>query len=327
MMNGRYIMLFILSCCLFNTVEAQDSLTLRYEVVSDNIDSLISDSLYKEFIQAHPPLTASQLSKFKRAKVSGAYGNYVTSFIDSADFYKVNNSPLNLSVSFRKHRHVEWMFYYLMFLVLLLALVQVIFPSYLSRSLRGFFTPNAVQTAGRDFHQESTLPSFFLGLLFFFSGAFFIYSYSKNLPGFASYSWVQLISVSFFSLFIIYGVKFVFLKFLSWVFNQQDAFDRYIGIVFSMNETLGLLLLALSFLIAYVDGAIPPYVYAILTISIIVVFFFRVLGAFKVFSKQARMGFFEFSLSFLSIELLPTLVLWKFIHDQLLVKLALLFRG
>jgi len=326
-MNRSYIMLFILSCCLFNTVEAQDSLKLSYEVVSDNIDSLISDSLHKEFIQAHPPLTASQLSKFKRDKVSGVYGNYVTSFIDSADFYKVNNSPLNLSVSFRKHRNVEWMFYYLMFLVLLLALVQVIFPSHISRSLRGFFTPNSVLNAGRDFHQESALPSFFLGLLFFFSGAFFIYSYSKNLPGFASYSWVQLISVSFFSLFIIYGVKFVFLKFLSWVFNQQDSFDRYIGIVFSMNDTLGILLLALSFLITFVDGGIPPYVYVILTISITIVFFFRVLGAFKVFSKQARMGFFEFLLSFLSIELLPTLVLWKFIHDQLLVKLAFLFRG
>ncbi len=327
MMNRRYIMLFILICCLFNTAKAQDSLNLSYDVVSDNIDSLIADSLYKEFIQSHPPLTAYQLSKFKRTKVSGSYGNYVTSFIDSADFYKINISPIKLTISFRKHLNEEWMFYYLVFLVLMLAIVQVVFPNYITRSVRDFFRPNSILAASRDFHQEAALPSFFLGLLFFFSSAFFIYLYTKNLPGFASFSWVQSISVSSFSLFLIYGVKFIFLKFLSWVFNQKEAFSRYLTIVFSMNETLGILLLMLSFLIVYVDWAIPYYIYMILNISIIVLFFFRVQGAFKVFSKQARMGFFEFLLSFISIELLPTLVLWKFIHDQVLNKLTLFFRG
>ncbi len=327
MMNRRYIMLFMLMCCLFNTVKAQNSIKLSYEVVSDNVDSLIADSLYREFLQSHPPLTATQLNKFKKSKTAGTYGEYVTSFIDSSDFYKVSNLPLNSTVSLRKHQNVEWMFYYLVFLVFLIALIQVVFPNYIFRSLRGFFAPNTVLTAGRDFNQESALPSFFLGLLFFFSSAFFIYLCTKNLPGFVNFSWLQLISVSFASLFIIYGVKFIFLKFLSWIFNQQDAFNRYISIVFSMNETLGLLLLMLSFLIAYVDGGIPPYIFTILNISIIVMFFFRVFGAFKVFTKQARMGFFEFLLSFLSIELLPTLVLWKFIHDQWLDKINLLFRG
>ncbi len=327
MKSRRYIMLFMLMCCLFNTVKGQDTVKLNYEVVSDNVDSLIADSLYREFLQSHPPLTATQLNKFKKSKAAGTYGEYVTSFIDSSDFYKINNLPLNSTVSLRKHKNVEWIFYYLVFLVFLIALIQVVFPNYIFRSLRGFFTPNAVLSAGRDFNQESALPSFFLGLLFFFSSAFFIYLCTKNLPGFASFSWLQLISVSFASLFIIYGVKFIFLKFLSWIFNQQDAFNRYISIVFSMNETLGLLLLMLSFLIAYVDGGIPPYIFTILNISVIVMFFFRVFGAFNVFTKQARMGFFEFLLSFLSIEILPTLVLWKFIHDQLLDKINLLFRG
>ena len=248
-MNRRYIMLFILICCLFNTAKAQDSLNLSYDVVSDNIDSLIADSLYKEFIQSHPPLTAYQLSKFKRTKVSGSYGNYVTSFIDSADFYKVSNSPLNLSVSFRKHRNVEWMFYYLIFLVLLLALVRVVFPSYISRSLRGFFTPNAVITAGRDFHQESALPSFFLGLLFLLSTSFLTYLYTKKLAGFSAYSAVQLISAYFFFILNVYVVKFLFLKTLSWIFNQSDSFNKYLTLIFSMNELIGIIFLLIAFLI------------------------------------------------------------------------------
>ena len=324
MMNGRYIMLFILSCCLFNTVEAQDSLTLSYEVVSDNIDSLISDSLYKEFLQSHPPLTSLELSKFKKAKVHGTYGNFVTSFIDSTDFFKVNTIPINLSVSFRKHRNVEWIFYYLMFLILLLALVQVIFPSYISRSLRGFFTPNAVLTAGRDFHQESTLPSFFLGLLFLLSTSFLIYLYTKKITNFSAYSAVQLISAYFFFILNVYVVKFICLKTLSWVFNQRDSFNKYLTLIFSMNELIGIIFLLIAFLISLSEGEIPSYVLSVLSIIIVVMYLFRVFGAFIVFSRQTRIRFLEFLLSYITIEVLPTVVLWKLIQDEVIFKLDLI---
>jgi hypothetical protein len=309
---------------MFNTVEAQDSLKLSYEVVSDNIDSLISDSLHKEFIQAHPPLTASQLSKFKRAKVSGAYGNYVTSFIDSADFYKVNNSPLNLSVSFRKHRQVEWIFYYLVFLFLLLALVQVLFPSYLVRSLRAFANPSSVNSTSRDFYHESILPSFFLGILFLLSTSFLIYLYTKKITSFSAYSAVQLISAYFFFILNVYIVKFIFLKTLSWIFNQRDSFNKYLTLIFSMNELIGIIFLLITFLISLLEGEIPSYVLSVLSIIIVVIYLFRVFGAFIVFSRQTRIRFLEFLLSYISIEVLPTLVLWKFIHDELIFKLELI---
>ena len=111
-MTRKYLILFLFIFCISNNGAAQDSISIQYVIVSDNIDSLIADSLFKEFIQSHPPLTSLQLSKFKKAQVHGTYGNFVTSFIDSTDFFKVDTVPINLVISFRKHRQVEWIFYY-----------------------------------------------------------------------------------------------------------------------------------------------------------------------------------------------------------------------
>jgi hypothetical protein len=66
----RHFIILLLIVCLANSAMAQVPVSspVIEEVFSENIDSLIADSILKQFILYHEPLSPKQLKKFNKGK-------------------------------------------------------------------------------------------------------------------------------------------------------------------------------------------------------------------------------------------------------------------
>jgi hypothetical protein len=315
------VLLFV---CLSNSVKSQEALPVITEVFSDNIDSLIADSVRKQFILSHEPLSPKQLNTFNKREKTGVYGNWVTTYMIESPFYKIDKLPFRKIESLRIPVHNEWIFYTFSFLFLILAIANASFPDYVASLFRIFSNPGFIYGHFREQSVQLSFPALLMSFLFLLSGAVFIYFGFKSEGNFPKIHWFYIISISAGFLFSIYRIKYFFLGFLGWIFNQKEPFRNYIQIVSLVNKIAGMFMVGASLMIAFsgkISSSLVLYISLYILLALVILRFFR---GFQVFKKQVKMNFLTFLLSFISIELLPTLVLLKFLKDDFLSFLILI---
>jgi hypothetical protein len=106
------------------------------------------------------------------------------------------------------------------------------------------------------------------------------------------------------------------LQFLGWVFNLREPFDAYVFIVSLNNKVSGMLMLFASFLMAFVQPDARFLIFKLSLSLVAIIFLIRFVRGFQVFSKQARLGVFSFFLAVISLEILPSAVMLKFISTS-----------
>jgi hypothetical protein len=157
-----------------------------------------------------------------------------------------------------------------------------------------------------------------LNFIFNFSTALFIYFLAYKNAVQLKLQWWQFISAVFLCLFILYGFKFIFLKFSGWIFNQREAFSNYISIVSLVNKIVGILMLFSSLLVAFSAPEFGTAVVSITLYGLVFLLAIRLFRGYQIFSKMAKPGILGYLLIFISIELLPTLMIIKLIWTDLL---------
>jgi hypothetical protein len=312
---------------LANLVKSQEALPEKVEVFSDNIDSLIAVSMRKQFILSHVPLTPQQLNTFNKPMKKGPYGDWVTTFMEQSPFYRIDRLPFRKVESVRYPVRTEWIFYIFSFLFLILAIANASFPDYVGRLFRNFSNPGFIYGHSREQSVQTSLPGLLMSFLFFLSGAVFIYFGLKTLGDFPESNWFYIISISAGFLFLIYRIKYFFMGFLGWVFNQKEPLRNYIQIISLLNKIAGLFMVCASLVIAFsgtMSSSLVLYISLYILLALVLLRFFR---GFQIFNKQVKMNFLTFFLSFISIEVLPTLVLIKFLKDDFLSFLILMVKA
>jgi len=314
----RPLMMVLLFVCLSNSVKSQEALPVITEVFSYNIDSLIADSVRKQFILSHEPLSPKQLNTFHKPMKKGLYGDWVTVYMEKSPFYRIDRLPIRQVESVRDPVRTEWIFYTFSFLFLILAFANASFPDYVASLFRIFLNPGFIYGHSRDQSVQSSFPALLMSFLFLLSGAVFIYFSFESLGNFPKIHWFYIISISAGFLFLIYLIKYFFLGFLGWIFNQKESFRNYIQIVSLVNKIAGMFMVCASLMIAFsekISSSLVFYICLYILLALVILRFFR---GFQVFKKQVKMNFLTFLFSFISIELLPTLVLLKFLKDDFL---------
>jgi hypothetical protein len=310
--------------CLANSVKSQDTLPEKVEMFSDNIDSLIAVSLRKQFILSHIPLTPKQLNTFNKPLKKGTYGDRVTTFMVQSPYYRIDRLPFRKVESVRNPVRTEWIFYTFTFLFLILAIANASFPDYVGKLFTNLSNPGFIYGHSREQSIQTSIPALLMSFLFLISGALFIYFSLKSLGDFPEVNWFYIISISAVFLFLIYRIKYFFFGFLGWVFNQKEPFRNYIQVISLVNRIAGLFMIGASLIIAFsgtIASSVVLYISLYILLAFVLLRFFR---GFQIFKKQVKMNFLTFFLSFVSVELLPTLVLIKFLKDDLLSYLILI---
>ena len=308
---------FILFLLGMSPASAQEANFAVPEIVSDNIDSLIADSIRKAFILNHRPIDAAEFNSIDLGQEKGFYGSYVSKYIAKVEFYKANAIASKQFISKRYPPNLDWIFYSFAFLFLFLSLVNTFFGNYLQKVFRVFANEGFVYRQAKDQMTQAPLAAFLMNILFVLSGTIFVFFGFGADRLFTGIERWQSMGLILFYLIVVYAFKYVFLEFMGWLFNLKEPFENYIFIVFLNNKVSGILMLFASLFMAFSEPESSQLIFRSSLYLLIVVTLIRFIRGFQVFSKQARLGFFNFSLAVISLEILPSAVMLKFISSSI----------
>ena len=205
----------------------------------------------------------------------------------------------------------ELLFYLLVFLLIVFAILRQLFPKYFSDLFRLFFRTTLKQRQIREQLMQTPLPSLMLNGFFVISAGLYI---SFLLQHFAVSPVEDFWLIFFYAsigLSVAYFVKFIGLKVSGWLFNRSEAADSYIFIVFIINKMIGILLLPFLVILAFAVGN----VYTVgLTLSWCLLgglLVYRLLLSFGAVRNQVRVNLFHFFLYLCAFEIAPLLLVYK----------------
>ena len=301
MKNLLFILLFLVS----EKICAQDSLNA---FANDSNRRIVSD--------IGPPLSISADTSNMRNfiwpdSIKVPETNNLDSLVyNNHPFFRFTN-PVRYTITIKRWEGKETVFYTIVALLLLFALIKNGFSRYISDLIKIFFRTTVKQRQIKDQLLQSPLPSLLLNLFFLLSGGMFLALALKyfNL-GIHLDFWV-LYFYCVVGLTAIYGIKFLTLKLLGWIFQVSDTIDAYIFIVFSTNKMIGMALVPLLVILAFTTGLMNQ---SAMTFSLIVVgglFAYRFYLSYSSLHRQIQIGFFHFLLYLFAFEIVPLLLINK----------------
>jgi hypothetical protein len=205
----------------------------------------------------------------------------------------------------------ELMFYLLVFLLILFALLRRAFPKYFYDLFRLFFRTTLKQRQIREQLMQTPLPSLLLNIFFMISGGLYITfvleHYDLNPVG---NFWLLALYCTL-GLAAAYFVKFIGLKISGWLFNMEEAADSYIFVIFIVNKMLGIMLLPFLVLLAFTTGNLNT---ASLTLSwcfIGALIIYRFILTYAAIRNEVKVNPFHFFLYICAFEIAPLLLVYK----------------
>ena len=221
-----------------------------------------------------------------------------------------NNTPEYRITSFRKTSSKDFLFYLLLGITFILALVQVLFPKYLKNIFDIFFQPSFRQRQTKDQLSQEYIASLLLNFLFVCSAGIYITLLSENKIQNTQQFW-QFLGITAATLFVIYLTKYSFTKFMGWIFQKQEIAESYNFLVFLMNKIIGVVLTPILFLISYSSTELKQFSLNISIIIITLLLLYRFVKIFNSFTRLLNISVFHFFIYFCSVEILPLLILYK----------------
>lgn len=298
------------------TAQSQE-VSLNYPPDEINIDSLIQDSLNKLFVLNHRPLTTAERSLVVFKKETSVYGDYVKYYLENTKWYSLSIPRGALYASKKTRPNLEWIFYSFLFLFLMTAILGKYSNGLLRKLWKIYINDGFIYRQSKDQMSQQPIVSISLNVLFIFSCGLFVFfgmDWDHQFTG--NLRWYILFS-SFAVVAFVYLFKNIFFKILGWAFGQEDAFEDYLFVVFLNNKLMGLILLFASFLMAFSSSSSSLFIFKFTLFLIALMFLYRLLRGYQVFSRQSRIGLFTLLLAFISLELIPSAVIVKFLEKTI----------
>ena len=220
-------------------------------------------------------------------------------------------NPTRYTISERQYIGREGIFYLLMGLLILFALIRNGFARYVSDLFRIYFGNTFRHKQLREQLLQNPLPSLLLNIFFLLSTGLFIVLLFQYLKWDGGLPFWILYLYSVTALLAIYGVKFVTLKLLGWLFQVREATDIYIFVVFTTNKVIGMALLPCLVVLGFTQGLISQ---AAMTLGLIIVgglFAYRYFLSYLSIQNLIRISFFHFLLYLFAFEVVPLLLINK----------------
>lgn len=314
----RSACIFFVAVLLFHaslTFSQENTPVLQEAVMPDTTGSGMGAAL-DTFIINHKPLTTDELNTLRMTRSFSVYGEFINEILKKGHWYKLDSSPQRQLFTKRKRQHEEWLFYTFAGLFFFIGLINARYSDYLTKLIRGYVNEGFIFFQVKEQLSQYPIASLLMNLFFFIAATFFIF-FGLSIKGvnFPVEEWEFLIFI-FLTLVLVYLTKFIFLAALGWVFNQQDVFKNYTFIIFLNNKIMGLLLFLFSFLMAFAQLSGALTIGKIAVVVLAVSFLFRFFKGFSLLAKQAKLSLFSFTLAVLSLEILPTAVLIKFLSSR-----------
>lgn len=313
-MQSKALHILIFFLWLFSVSDAQE-LTSGAELnESVNIDSLIADSIRKEFIQSHVPLSVQERTSVLLDSTDFSYGPYLRSYMEGAGWFGVFNNSERIYLSKRENGNREWVVYLFLVLLFILGFINSHDRTYIKNLVRVYLNQGFIFRQTKDQLLHSTLISFFLNFLFVFSASVFLFfgqGLSEKTGGVERFTIIGLCSIA---IIIVYILKYAFLKVMGWLFDEKDTFEDYIFIVFSTLKLAGILMLVASMMMAISTPENVNFYFKSIGYFLIAMLLFRSFKGYFLFARQVSLPIYF--IAYLALDLLPLALLLKFVFSN-----------
>ena len=226
-------------------------------------------------------------------------------------FFSFNTPAVHSRSDIKKFRGKEMLFYVVVILVIIFALLKLGFSKYFNDLFRVFFRTTLKQRQIKEQLMQTPLPSLvFNGFFVACAGLYitFMLHYFQITP---VHNFWLLYLYCCIGLSVIYFVKFIGLIICGWLFNMRKAADSYIFIVFIINKVIGISLLPFVALIAFTDGAVYEIALVLSWCCVGGLFLYRFILGFAAIRNEVRFNLFHFFLYLCAFEIAPLLLIYK----------------
>lgn len=204
----------------------------------------------------------------------------------------------------------DYLFYALVGIVLLFAIIKQLFPKYFQSMFSLMFQASFRQKQTREQMMQDVFPSLLMNILFVLVGGFFI-SLIAEIYQWLNISFWLLTLYCITLLSLIYIFKYLVIKFMGWVFNAREQASTYGFIVFLINKVIALALLPLLLLLAFSNQSIQQVTLTVAACVVIFLLIFRYIVSLTIIRSTLSVHPLHFFIYLCAVELMPMLVLYK----------------
>jgi hypothetical protein len=269
---------------------ASDTLAIKYTTKADTIQTAKSDVV----------------KQVKRTETSF----FVSELLQKISYSGMRVTPEDRTEIRRINKHQDVIFYLMLLLILFIGILRSGFPNYFSNMVRVFFNTSLRQNQLTDQLLQSKLPSLLFNVFFVMMSGLYLFIFLGRLKLIEISSMSTLLYMVLF-IMSMYLVKYFFMQLFGWFSGNELAADVYLFIVFLVNKFMAIILLPLTMMIYYSEGAVKDFAMVCSVLLVIVFFLFRYIRSFGLLGQNLKVSRFHFILFILGMEILPILLICK----------------
>ncbi|HMO33491.1 MAG TPA: DUF4271 domain-containing protein [Lacibacter sp.] len=205
----------------------------------------------------------------------------------------------------------DWLFYYLMGLLLLFGLLRLSYVRYFQDLFRFFFRTSLRINQIREQLVQAGLPSLLYNLFFACSFGLYIYLLAIYFQASVRVEEWMIPFIATAALAVLYLGKYLFIQASGWIFNIRPATETYTFIVFLINKVAGIAILPFLLLIAFAGPELAAVGVTLSLSVVIILFFYRFLRAYQPVQQELKVGRVHFFIYLLAVEVAPLLLIYK----------------
>lgn len=202
-------------------------------------------------------------------------------------------------------------FYFVVSLVMYLALMRLIFYKYMNTMFTLFFRATMRQQQLREQLLQAPLPALLMNIFFLVSAATYCTLLGQHYAfAFAANFWHALAyGVILFG--AIYVGKYILLNIVGWIFGISHVADTYLFVVFLINKMLGIFLLPAIVLLAFPLYWLVPIVITLSYVLIAGMLLYRFAISYRPIRTEIKLTRLHFFLYLCAFEIAPLLLIYK----------------
>jgi len=206
----------------------------------------------------------------------------------------------------------DWLFYLIIGLLLIYGLINNLFPQYYVKLFSQFSQSSMRVLQNREQLVQNSFASLSsnIGFILSFSLMSTLLIFNRHLLP-ISFWLAYLYICAFFTL--LYLGKYLCLQLVGYIFSVRDLISTYIFVVYMINKVLGILLLPFILVLAFAKPAYYPIAMVCGAVLTILLFLYRYLFSLTSVRNKLHISSFHFFLYLCAFEILPLLILYKFI--------------
>ncbi|MBO9729074.1 MAG: DUF4271 domain-containing protein [Chitinophaga sp.] len=297
------------------TLVKKDSTRVNHKPVAPLAASVKKDSTTLAADTTLHKTDSTAVAAVPKVKVPSAYDLFMKKLAAENIFLKPGRPTFVDTNPVRPYRSMDWLIYLMAGVLLVLSVIRLVYQKYFSDLFRAFLNPTLSQRQLKDQLSQSPFPNMLLNAFFAIALGLYFYLVLYRQQVFPQAEPWLLIPGLIMLVAVVYGFKYIMLRFCGWLFGNSELADAYIFILYLINKILGVLLVPFLVIIAFCSPEIARTFLYISLFFIVLLIIYRYIRSYSLVKQYLSFSKLHFFLYLCAFEVAPVLILTKVLQN------------